>query len=194
MCPPDRHNGLVSASGLAESWCACVCVYFVFKSIVLPTLIAFSFYVQPNLKPLWGSQTTAGEAGVEEEAEGEGMETSDREGTWGMASQRARLGCIQTRCPVTTHPTGKGTHLQRSEWREWFGSVSGRAHDSCSLFLLHFSSAYEFGWFHFSFKIWFDAGKKRQRWLMFQGWIFCSTSACWSRSRVNQSRWMCKSQ
>lgn len=85
-------------------------------------MFAFSFSVQPNLKPLWGSRTTAGEAGVEEEAEGQGMETSDRQGTWGMASQRARPGCIRTRCPITTHPTGKGTHLQRSEWGEWLGS------------------------------------------------------------------------
>lgn len=98
-----------------------VSVYF--KSIALLPLFAFSFSAQPSLKPLWGNRTTAGEAGVGEEvaAEGQDMETSDRRGTWGMASRRARLGRIQTRCPIRTHPTGGGTHPQTSEWGECLG-------------------------------------------------------------------------
>lgn len=102
-----------------------------FKSIALLPLFAFSFSAQPSLKRLWGSRATAGEAGVGEEvvAEGQDMETSDRRGTWGMASQRARLGRIQTRCPIRTHPTGGGTHHQRSEWGEWLGEQE-KAHQN----------------------------------------------------------------
>lgn len=77
--------------------------------------------MQPNLRPLWGSPATVAEVGIEvvvvgPVAEAVAMETSDRRGTWGMASQRASLEANQTRHPVRVLPAGKGTHLERSEW------------------------------------------------------------------------------
>lgn len=89
-------------------------MYFV---LIVYSSCFLSFSYQPNLKPLWGNQIIEGEAEAEEEegAEGLVMETSDRPGTWGMASQKANQEHSRTRSPTRTRSTGKGIHLQRSE-------------------------------------------------------------------------------